>query len=339
MALLLRSRAKLGRQLLLLALFVLIVESPVVSAGTAVDPKDDPNNPLRYIPNNTLTAIAFALVFSTALVQTFMTIKKGGQFMLAMVLAEYAFAFGLATRFNLHYNPDSRGIFIAEDLLVVLSPCGFIAANYVLLGRMSRWMNCDEYLLIPAKKITWVFVVSDLFTFLVQATGGSISVSNKPSTAQLGSHIIFAGLILQLISFVLFSILYTRFIIMVYKREPKIWFIDSENHHLRTGSGKKWWKDWRSLAAALGLSCVGILIRSIYRTVEFSQGYHGPLATSEVTFYTLDTLPLFIAISVYTFFWPGRFIRGPEAMGRRGEVEAQVYIPMGSVGDNGSSRQ
>lgn len=49
-------------------------------------------------------------------------------------------------------------------------------------------------------------------------------------------------------------------------------------------------------------------IRSIYRTIELSQGYVGPLATNEATFYGLDTLPLFIAVVIYLPFWPGRFI-------------------------------
>lgn len=49
-------------------------------------------------------------------------------------------------------------------------------------------------------------------------------------------------------------------------------------------------------------------IRSIYRTIELSQGYHGKLATTESFFYGLDTLPLFIAIAIYIPFWPGRYI-------------------------------
>jgi hypothetical protein len=51
-----------------------------------------------------------------------------------------------------------------------------------------------------------------------------------------------------------------------------------------------------------------VQIRSVYRTAELSQGYVGPLATNEATFYGLDTLPLWIAVTVYVFFWPGRFI-------------------------------
>lgn len=49
-------------------------------------------------------------------------------------------------------------------------------------------------------------------------------------------------------------------------------------------------------------------IRSVYRCIELSQGFEGHLATIEACFYGLDTLPLFIAVSVYVPFWPGRFI-------------------------------
>lgn len=42
--------------------------------------------------------------------------------------------------------------------------------------------------------------------------------------------------------------------------------------------------------------------------MELGEGFQGPLTRSEPLFYGLDTLPLFIAISVYIPFWPGRFI-------------------------------
>ncbi len=62
------------------------------------------------------------------------------------------------------------------------------------------------------------------------------------------------------------------------------------------------------------MSCIHVFdiharqIRSVYRTIELSEGFQGRLATSEAFFYGLDTLPLFIAIVIYLPFWPGRFI-------------------------------
>ena len=49
-------------------------------------------------------------------------------------------------------------------------------------------------------------------------------------------------------------------------------------------------------------------VRSVFRVIELSQGFKGPLATNEGAFYGLDTLPLFIAVSIFVPCWPGRFI-------------------------------
>ena len=96
------------------------------------------------------------------------------------------FALGLSIRFGLHLHPQSKGLYIIEYLFVVLSvrlyavhfvgaifthfrqPCAFIAADYVLLGRISKHLGADEYLLVPSRRITIVFVASDITTFLIQ---------------------------------------------------------------------------------------------------------------------------------------------------------------------------
>ncbi|KAH8091067.1 RTA1-like protein [Cristinia sonorae] len=282
--------------------FVLAIDRshfPPHPADPYADPKNDPYNPLRYIASNVLTAISFSLVLIVAISQSVLTWRFGGKYMLAMTIACYTFAVGLGLRFGLHAQPESKGIYIAEYLFVVLSPCGFIAANYVLLGRLSGWMKGDAHLWINPRRITLVFVLSDVVTFLIQAAGGGVSINNDPRIALKGSRIFLAGLVLQLLSFIIFSILYVRFLWRVRKYEPAIWTRDS---------GISWFKDWRSLAGALIISCIGILIRSVYRTVELSQGYHGTLATSETFFYALDTLPLFVAITIFLPFWPGRYI-------------------------------
>ncbi|KAJ7180301.1 RTA1-like protein [Mycena crocata] len=264
-----------------------------------LDPKHDHCNPLRYIASNVLTAIAFSLVILVALSQSWMVRKWGAKFMLSMVIGAYTFAFGIGTRFGLHVQPQSKGIYILEYLFVVLSPCAFIASEYVLLGRLARFLECDKHLLVSPRRITIVFISSDITTFLVQAAGGGVSLSsNTLVTAQAGSHIFLAGLVLQLASFLTFTSIFCVFIHRVRTQEPATWAMGAE----------KWHQDWRTLAGAMGFSFFGILIRSVYRVAELSQGYDGHLATTEPYFYGLDTLPLFIAIAIYVVFWPGRYI-------------------------------
>ncbi|KAJ7044526.1 RTA1-domain-containing protein [Mycena alexandri] len=269
-------------------------------ANPFLDPKNDPCNALRAIASNVLTAIAFSLVVLVGLIQSFYIRKWGAKFMLAMTIGCFTFAFGIGTRFGLHVHPDSKGLYIIEYLFVVLSPCAFIAAEYVLLGRLARYLDCDKHLMVSARRITIVFISSDITTFLIQAAGGSVSISaDTLSLGEVGSHIFLAGIVLQFASFLTFTCIFFVFIMRVRSQEPETWAMDS---------AKKWHQDWRALAGAMCFSFVGILIRSVYRVAELSQGYNGHLATTEAFFYGLDTLPLFIAISVYVFFWPGRFI-------------------------------
>ncbi|KAI0374517.1 RTA1-like protein [Pilatotrama ljubarskyi] len=263
------------------------------------DPKHDPFNPLRYIASNTLSAIAISLVLAAALVQTWMLLRQGGRCMLAMVIGEYTWAVGFGTRFGLHTQPDSQSIYIAYYLFIVLSPCAFIASEYMLLGRLARYLKSHRHLLIPPQRITIVFVASDVTTFLIQAAGALLSISKNQQLSKTGEHIFLAGLALQLASFALFIMLALRFHYRIKTMDPHIWTVDA---------GKPWHQDWRMLGFVLLVSSVGILIRCVYRVIELSQGYLGHLATTEAFFYGLDSLPLFIAIVVYIPFWPGRMI-------------------------------
>lgn len=79
-----------------------------------------------------------------------------------------AFAAGIGLRWPLAEDPTQKMLYIAQNTLIVLSPCGFIAANYVLLGRMARWLKCNSYMLIRPERVTLFFVGSDVVTFLVQ---------------------------------------------------------------------------------------------------------------------------------------------------------------------------
>ncbi|KAH9045410.1 RTA1-like protein [Lactarius pseudohatsudake] len=279
-------------------------------ANSFLDRRDyNPYNLLGYTASNTLTGIAFSLVLAVALIQTFHLLNWGAWWMACMTIGAYTFALGIACRFGLHVKPDSKGIYIAENLFVILPPCAFIAADYVLLGRLARYLGSGKHLIIPSSRITVTFVMSDITTFLIQATGGAVSVgATTMKFQQLGSHIFLGALIIQLISFLIFTLIFLRFVYRVHKFEHEAWFLHRKN---------RWYNDWRMLGVALGVSCVGIIIRSFFRVVELSQGFFGPLAQSEGLFYALDTLPLFIAISVYVPFWPGRFLPRDPAVASR----------------------
>ncbi|EJD40937.1 RTA1-domain-containing protein [Auricularia subglabra TFB-10046 SS5] len=261
------------------------------------DPKHDPLNPVRYIMNDTLTSVAVALVLAVALAQTFWVVRYRTLWMLSMTMGCYTFAVGLSLRFGMSRHPESRSIYTAEYLFVVLSPCAFIASEYVLLGRLAMYLKAERHLLLSPRRITTIFVASDATTFIIQAIGGSMSGSATLTYRKM----FLAGLALQLASFLVFTAIYSVFFAGLYGSPRSA--ADDANVSPRA----RWWSRWPTLLVAMSISYVGIIVRSVYRVVEISQGYYGPLATTESFFYTLDTLPLFVAIAVYVPFWPGRF--------------------------------
>jgi len=237
--------------------------------------------------------------------------------MSALTVGCFTYAVGIALRFGLHSNPDSNGLYIAEYLFVTLSPCAFIAAEYILLGRLAVYLKEENQLAVSPRRITPLFIASDITTFLIQAAGGGVSAAaTTEQTGQVGSRIFLVGLALQLISFSTFFCVYLTFLFRVRRRSPASWF-----RHLETK--KAWPYDWRVLALALFVSCIGIIIRSVFRVIELSQGFTGAIAQNEGLFYGLDSLPLFIAIVAYIPFWPGRFIN-TRAAPQEGAIEGVV---------------
>ena len=49
-----------------------------------------------------------------------------------------------------------------------MQPCLFIAAEYVLLGKLVQYLRGEKYLLIPSRRIMVIFLSSDIGTFLMQ---------------------------------------------------------------------------------------------------------------------------------------------------------------------------
>ncbi|KAJ3559614.1 hypothetical protein NM688_g234 [Phlebia brevispora] len=252
---------------------------------------------IPYTPSYALTAIAFVAYGLIALIFSWNMWKHGGKYMLAMVIGCYIYAVGIAMRFPLHNNRTSLILYIIESLFVTLAPCGFIATEYMILGRLAAWLRCTRHLLIPANRVTFVFVMSDVISFGIQGGGAGLLVN--PSIASIGTTILLIGMIIQLISFCIFVAVLFRFMYKVHQEEQSAWMRDG---------AKSAWNDWRFLAYAVCISSVGVLIRNFYRVVEMSQGSNGHLQSTEGYFYGLDTLPLFCALSVYVLFWPGRFI-------------------------------
>lgn len=275
--------------------------SELVAGGTpdaqTGSPEHDAFTLLGYLPNDALTATTHGVLLLVGLVQLHLVWKYKTWWLILLPISVWTFTEGFAMRMVLRRKPDSLPVFIAQSTLIVLSPCAFLAADYLLLGRLAHFLGTEKHLIVAPRRITKIFLFSDLATFLIQGSGSGLMVMD--SSRDFGNKIFLCGLILQGVSFAFFSAVFCTWLYRTRKYERLVWIQDVS---------APWYNDWRSLAGALVVSCIGIIIRSIYRIAEGSEGFFGKLGRTEWIFYAFDALPLFIAIAVYIPFWPGRFI-------------------------------
>ncbi|KAI5449232.1 hypothetical protein NCC49_005211 [Naganishia albida] len=223
------------------------------------------------------------------------------RYMLALTLGSFFMVVGWGCRVAWHYKPGSTSVYIPQTLFILLSPCAFIANNYIILPRLATHLGEERCLFIKSRIIVRLFVWSDVVTFLFQAAGGGMA-SAGGSIATTGEKISLVGLVAQACSFGLFTILLLVFGFKIRKTSPEKWH--QAVHERKTGPKFAWRSDWTLLYGILLLTCVGYLVRSVFRIAEYAQGYFGYLATHEGYFYALDALPIFLCIACFTVFWP-----------------------------------
>jgi len=212
-----------------------------------------------------------------------------------ILVGTFAYMTGFVLRPVVKNNPTSEGLFIAMELFLITSPATFLAFNYIIYGRLVRNRVGEGYSLrfIPPRRVSTFFVISDVSTFVIQGGGGGLQASANSKTAQLGTRVVLVGLVLQLISYAFFVFL----VVYVHRR-----VMDKERPH-PIRQDPSFIVIW-----LVYFSSVFILIRGVYRTIEFAQGHGGFLITHEVYFYLFDALPLLLAIIIYVPFWPGKYV-------------------------------
>jgi hypothetical protein len=133
-----------------------------------------------------------------------------------------------------------------------------------------------------------------------------------------GEHIAMGGLVLQLVSFGFFTAVAARFHSKMKRSQRRPGSMVDDRV-----------REWRPLLFCLYGSCILIMIRmyhllshspfilviigsasSVYRVVEFSQGFDGYLASHEVYFYVLEAVRMMPPFILFNVFHPGRVVKG-----------------------------
>ncbi|OBT60557.1 hypothetical protein VE03_09853 [Pseudogymnoascus sp. 23342-1-I1] len=254
---------------------------------------------VKYLPSLGGNLFFLVLIYLFVFAQIWLGIKyRTTSICLCMLAGLGLESAGYIGRILLHSNPFYRPYFLLYLVSITLGPVFFAAAIYLCLGRIVVIVGQEISWLKP-QTYTFVFVACDILSLLIQAAGGIIA-SIFPLTNQtmidLGTHIMVAGLAIQVASLTAFTVIGAEFALRVYKNR----------HHLNpTHADVYTSRMFKLFLGGLTLATICVFTRSVFRAAELSGGFSGHLANNEVSFMILDGAMIMIACGAFTLLHPG----------------------------------
>lgn len=266
-------------------------------------PPDACNAQWAYSPSFS-AAVAFSVLFgilTLAHISLAILFRKGFSWVMIMGVSWEFVSFTLRA-LGAHHQ-QSQVYSFASTILFLLAPLWINAYVYMTAGRLIWTYHPDKKVWgCKAISLGKYFVWLDVFSFLVQAAGGSmLSPGNSADTMKNGKNIYMTGVGVQQLFILLFFALIVRFQIEVRRLEAS-----------RAGwLGKRW--QW--VTYALYSVLVLITIRIIFRLCEFAAGTEvsNPLPYHESYALGLDAFPMTLAIFILAVIHPGLALKGPES--------------------------
>ncbi|PYI11235.1 putative RTA1 domain protein [Aspergillus sclerotiicarbonarius CBS 121057] len=199
---------------------------------------------------------------------------------------------GYIGRAAAHSNTTAMGPYIVSNMFILLGPTLFAASIYMTLGRIIRSVKGEHLSVIRISRLTKTFVWGDVLSFVVQGNSSGLSVLGYPLYAKL---CVIVGLVIQLISFAIFWLTAVVF----GKRIARSPTTESCNRDL------PWQQSLHMLYAVSSL----VLVRSIFRIIEYVMGNDGYPLQHEWTMYIFDSVPMAIVMLIFYIWYPNRLQR------------------------------
>lgn len=270
-------------------------------------------------------AVFFAFLFT---IFTFIhighMIKYRGWFFIPFVLGGLMMSAGYhAKHLSLRDRTNLIKAAIAE-IGILVAPALNAASLYMMLGRLILMRPQKPRLSIIGRRwITAIFVILDILSFFIQAVGISAIVAQndvkdgkKPDEKMRknGMKIVVFGCCVQVVALLLF----VACTIVFHKREKKHYSgtscIDPKQDHgmsktklffVKSGEGA----DWHVLLTVMYVVSALILVRSVFRAIEFLPSLGDKLMEAEWALYCLDSLPMWFVFLVFNFCYPPAVLR------------------------------
>ncbi|EIW56106.1 RTA1-domain-containing protein [Trametes versicolor FP-101664 SS1] len=257
-------------------------------------------SPYGYVPTEWICILFIALFAITTSVHLGQAVWSRLWWLLGTtVLAGVIEIIGWSGRLWSSLNPTLLDPFLMQITTTIIAPTPLIAANFVILGRIIKRLG-QQYSRLSAMWYTIIFCSCDIIALIVQAIGGakaSTAVQNNQDPNP-GGHIMLGGIAFQLAAVSIYMILAGEFLLRYHLDKPfhKKGGVLPKSFQLDNGV--------KLMIVGLAFDGVFILIRSIYRTIELTDGWSGRIIETQVYFNVLDGAMIVLAMFTLNFFHP-----------------------------------
>ncbi|KAL3455230.1 RTA1 like protein [Aspergillus heterothallicus] len=269
----------------------------------------------RYTPNRAAAGLFVALFLLTTIYHVYQVWRGRAWYFLAFVVGGIFQIIGYVCRIIAHDNKESVPIYSIQTILILLAPPLYAASIYMVLGRLISFLHAETLSVVSVRWMTKIFVTGDVIAFVMQAAGGGIMATGTISNYTLGENVTVGGLGVQLAFFSVFMLSCGIFHRRI--RQHPTHEVSVLSARLREEKRR----GWETILVGLYAASLLILVRSIFRLVEYVQGNDGYLISHEVFMYVFDSALMFAAMVVMNRCHPSMIL-----VGARKERDAEMTV-------------
>ena len=269
-----------------------------------------------YYPNLAANAFFLAFFALAAGVQLCFGIRyKSWTYLIALVLGCVAEAIGspissqlccrswltstigYAGRLILQNNPWSSTGFQIQICCLIIAPAFITAGVYLTLKHITLEVGA-QFSRIQPRLYTWIFCLADLFSLILQGTGGGIAATADygSSMQNVGNDLMMTGIVWQVFTLLIFGGMAGDYAFRVYANRSAL--ESSAVKLMRTTR-------FKLFTGGLFLAYLTIFTRCVFRIAEMANGWGNSIMQDEATFIVLDGVMITIATLCLTVFHPG----------------------------------
>ena len=197
----------------------------------------------------------------------------------------------------LHHNPWSETGFDIQICCIIIAPAFLAAGIYLTLKHIILEIG-PEYSRLKPRFYTWIFICCDLFSLVLQGSGGGIAsgADNGSKAQKAGNNLMMAGICFQVFTLLVFGALSTDFILSARKNRNS-WSQSAVSLTSRSS--------FKFFVMGMFVAYITIFIRCVYRIAEMANGWGNSIMQDEGEFIAFEGVMILIATAALTICHPG----------------------------------